>query len=150
MQMAWSQMGTCTGPLSPLPSPDRGSDSDHDLVLSRSMTISSISSHSNWSVWTNGGGSAGRRPHVKINLHVFKDEQLKDAVTYHTWWWDVAIHRISGCGDWALLPRMNWSLQGFCGELAQRLGKDATLKEVLWMLDEHYGVVMTFGAQKEL
>ena len=115
------------------------------------MTISSISSHSNWSVWTNSSSQAGWRPHMKINLPIFKDEQSKDAVTYCTWWWDVAIHRRSGCRDWALLPHVYQSLQSFPRELARSLGKDATLQEVLWMLDEHYGVVMTFDVlNKEL
>ena len=49
------------------------------------------------------------------------------------------------------LIHMYWSLLGFPGELAQCLGKDATLQEVLWMLDEHYRVVMMFDAMnKEL
>ena len=43
------------------------------------------------------------------------------------------------------------SLQGFPGDLAKSLGKDATLGDVLQMLDEHYGMVMTFNAlSKEL
>ena len=43
------------------------------------------------------------------------------------------------------------SLQGFPGDLASSLGEDATLGNVLWMLDEHYGVMMTFDAlSKEL
>ena len=37
----------------------------------------------------NSSSQARRRPHVKIYLPVFKDEQLKDAVTYCTWQWDV-------------------------------------------------------------
>ena len=41
---------------------------------------------------------------------------------------------------------MYQSLQGFPEELAQSLGTDATLQEVMQMLDEHYGVVMTFNA----
>ena len=46
---------------------------------------------------------------------------------------------------------MYHSLQGFPEELAQSLGEDATLQEVLRMLDEHYGVVMTIDAlNKEL
>ena len=69
-----------------------------------------------------------RRPYMNINLPVFKDEQLKDAVTYPTWQWDVAIHRRSECGDLALLPHVYQSLQGFPTELAQSLGKDATLQ----------------------
>ena len=43
------------------------------------------------------------------------------------------------------------SLQGFPGDLVRSLGKDATLTDILQMLDEYYGVVMTFNAlSKEL
>ena len=28
---------------------------------------------------------------VKVNLPMFKDEKTKDAVTYQSWQWDVAI-----------------------------------------------------------
>ena len=42
-------------------------------------------------------------------------------------------------------------MQGFLGDLARSLGDDATYSDVLQMLDEHYGVIMTFGAlRKEL
>ena len=88
---------------------------------------------------------------MKINLPIFKDEQSKEILTYCTWQWDVVIPRRSGCGDQAVLPHMYQSLKGFPGELAQSLGKDATLQEVLQVLDDHYGVVMTFNAlHKEL
>ena len=43
-----------------------------------------------------------------------------------------------------LLPYAFRSLQGFPGDLARSLGEDATLTNILWMLDEHYGMVMTF------
>ena len=50
-----------------------------------------------------------------------------------------------------MLPYIFWSLQGFPGDLARSLGKDATLINVLQMLDEHYGMVMTFKTlSKEL
>ena len=48
--------------------------------------------------------------------------------------------------DWQLLLYVFRSLQGFPGDLARSLGKDATLGDVLWMLDEHYGIMMTFDA----
>ena len=37
-------------------------------------------------------------------------------------------------------------MQGFPGDLARSLGEDATLGNVFWTLDEHYGVVMTLNA----
>ena len=57
----------------------------------------------------------------------------------------------SGWDDQHLLLYIFHSLQGFAGNLARSLGKDATLSDVLQMLDKHYGVVMTFDAlSKEL
>ena len=42
-------------------------------------------------------------------------------------------------------------MQVFQGDLARSLGKDTTLNDVLWVLDEHYGMVMTFDTlSKEL
>ena len=67
-------------------------------------------------------------------------------MTYHSWWWDVAIFPHLGWDDQHLLPYIFWSLQGFSGDLARSLGKDFTLTDVLQMLDEHCGVVMTFYA----
>ena len=45
-----------------------------------------------------------------------------------------------------MLPYIFHSLQGLPGDLARSLGKDATLSDVLQMLDEHYGVVIMFNA----
>ena len=43
------------------------------------------------------------------------------------------------------------SLQVFLGDLTRSLGENATLGDILQMLDEHYGVVMTSNAlSKEL
>ena len=87
----------------------------------------------------------------KVNFPIFKDEKVKDAVTYHSWQWDVAIFHQSGWDDQHLLPYVFHSLQGFPGDLGRRLGEDATLSDFLQMLDTHYGVVMTFDAlSKEL
>ena len=57
----------------------------------------------------------------------------------------------SGWDDQHLLPYVFHSLQGFPGDLAWSLGKDATLSDFLQMLDEDYGAVMMFDAlNKEL
>ena len=57
----------------------------------------------------------------------------------------------SGWDDQHLLLYVFCSLQGFPGDLAKSLGKDATLSDVLQMLDEMHGVVMTFDTlMKEL
>ena len=41
---------------------------------------------------------------MKINLPVFKDEDAKDAVTYHSWRWDLMVYQHVGCRDCTLLP----------------------------------------------
>ena len=88
---------------------------------------------------------------MKVNLLIFKDKKSKDVVTYHSWQWDVAIFCQSEWDDQHLLPYVFCSLQGFLGDLSRSLTKDATLNDVLWMLDEHYNVVMTFNTlSKEL
>ena len=63
----------------------------------------------------------------------------------------MVIFHQSGWDDQHLLLYIFHSLQGFPGDLAQSLGEDATLSDVLQMLDEHYDVVMMFNAlSKEL
>ena len=87
----------------------------------------------------------------KVNLPIFKDEKTKDAVTYHLWQWDIAIFCHSGWNDQHLLLYVFQLLQGFPGDLARCLGEDATLANILQMLDEQYGMVMTFNVlNKEL
>ena len=87
----------------------------------------------------NWAGRTGRGLRLKVNLPIFKDERTKDAVTYCSWQWDVAIFCCF------------WSWQGFSGDLARSLGKDTTLTNMVQTLDEHYGMVMMFnGLRKEL
>ena len=72
-------------------------------------------------------------------------------MTYTSWIWDVSMFHHSSWDDHYLLPYVFRSLQGVPGDLARSLGEDATLGDVLQILDEHYGVVMTFNAlSKEL
>ena len=79
--------------------------------------------------WTGGcGGSyqagrAGRGLRVKVNLPIFKDETIKDAVTCHSWQWDIAIFCHWGWNDWHFLPYVFQSLQGFPGDLARLWGR---------------------------
>ena len=88
---------------------------------------------------------------MKVNLPIFKDEKTKDAVTYCSWQWDMAIFHQSQWDNQHLLPYVFSLLQGFLGNLAQSLGEDATLSDDLQMLDEHYHVIMMFDAlSKEL
>ena len=83
---------------------------------------------------------------VKVNLPTFKDEKAKDAVTYHLWQWDISVFHCFSWDDHHLLPYVFRSLQGFPWDLARSLGEDATLGDVLQMLDKHYSVMMTFDA----
>ena len=57
-----------------------------------------VSRESNQPVWV------GRGLRVKVNFLIFKDEKTKDAVTYHSWWLDIAIFHHSGLDDQHLLP----------------------------------------------
>ena len=83
---------------------------------------------------------------MKINLLIFKDEKTKDTVPYHLWKWDIAIFHCSGLDDQHLLLYIFWLLQGFPGDLVRSLGEDATLTDIFQMLDEYYGMMMTFDA----
>ena len=75
---------------------------------------------------------------MKVNLPTFKDEKSKDAVTYCSWLWDVAIFCQSGWDDQHLLPYIFHSLQGFLDDLARCLGEETNLKDVLQMFNKHY------------
>ena len=83
---------------------------------------------------------------MKINLPVFKDEDMKDAVTYQSWHWDLTVYNCTGCQDCTLLPYAICSLQGYPGELLRNLGTDITLDDVLTILDEHYNNVKALDA----
>ena len=88
---------------------------------------------------------------MKVNLPIFKGKKTKDVVTYCSWQLDVVIFCCSGWDNQHLLPYVFWLLQGSLGDPARSLGEDATLNDILQMLDEHYGVVMMFDTlSKEL
>ena len=105
---------------------------------------SSMSSQSDRSDRT-GCPRLGRRhreeTHMKINLPIFKDEDAKDMVTYHSWIWDLTVYRHAGCRDRTLLPNAIRSLQGYPGKLVRSSGTDITLDGILTILDEHYNNV---------
>ena len=126
------------------PSSGDGSSNWGSNWSSQQSTMTRASDESNWPVWP------GRGLRVKVNLQIFKGKKAKDALTYHSWWLDVAIFCSSGGDDHYMLQYVFWSLQRF-PDLAWSLGEDATLSDVLQMLDKHYGIVMTFDAlTKEL
>ena len=89
---------------------------------------------------------------LKVNLPIFKDEKTKDAVTYHSWWCNVAIFHWSGWDNQHLLSYIFHPFQGFPGDLALNLGKwYYSLSDILQMLEKHYGVIMMFDSlSKEL
>ena len=107
---------------------------------SQQSTMMRASGESTWPV------QPGRGLRVMVNLLIFKDEKTKNAVSYCSWWWDIAIFCCSGWDEQHLLPYVFWSLQGFPGDLAMSLGEDATLSDVLQKLDKHDGVVLMFSA----
>ena len=83
---------------------------------------------------------------MKINLPVFKDENIKDAVTYQSWCWNLMVYHCTGCQDHTLLPYAIHSLQGYLGELMRSLGTDITPDDVLTILDEHYNKLKALDA----
>ena len=83
---------------------------------------------------------------MKINLPVFKDEDMKDTVTYQSWCWDIMVYHQARCWDCTLLPYVICSLQGYPGELGRRLGTNSTLDGVIAILDEHYNNVKALDA----
>ena len=128
-------------PWLPLPSPDHGFEGDRSSVLTALLMLSLSdrlegSQHSLYGRLCRETGS-----HMKINLPVFKDEDTKDAVTYHSWRWDLMVYHHLGCRDGTLLSYAIWSLQGYPRELVQSSGMDITLDNVLTILDEHYNNV---------
>ena len=128
-------------PLAPPLSPDNGFESDRSLV-STASSVSSWSNRSEGSWWPCCGQCYREtRGHMKINLPVFKDEDVKDAVTYQIWWWDLTVYHWAGCWDCTLLPYAICSLQGYPGELLRSSGTDITLDDVLTILDDDYNNV---------
>ena len=94
---------------------------------------------------------AGRGLWMKVNLPVFKDGKSRYAVTFPSWHWDVAIFLQSGWDDQHFYLTSSAHCKGCLGNLARNLGKDATLSDILQMLDKHCVVVMMLNVlSKEL
>ena len=83
---------------------------------------------------------------MKINLPVFKDEDMEDTVTCQSWNWDLTVYHCTGCQDCTLLLYAICPLQGYLGELVRSLGTDITLDDILTILDEHYNNVKALDA----
>ena len=83
---------------------------------------------------------------MKINLPIFKDEGMKDAITYQSLRWDLTVYGHARCQDCTLLPYAIQSLYWYPGELVRSLGMDITLDHVLTILDEHYNNVKALDA----
>ena len=134
-------------PLPPLPSPDCGFKIDWSSA-STSSSVSSRSDRSGGSRPSHWGWCHCRESgaHMKINLPVFKDEDMKDTVTYQSWHWDLMVYCHAGCQDCTLLPYVICSLQDYPGELVRSLGTDITLDDILTILDEHYNNVKALDA----
>ena len=80
-------------PQLPLLLSDHGFESDRSSAL-MSSSVASVSERLGGSRHPYHGRQPHRetRGHVKINLPVFKDEDIKDAITYQSWCWDVTIY----------------------------------------------------------
>ena len=109
----------CTTP-SPSPSLDHGFESDRSSV-STSWSVSSRSDRSGSSRHTHCG-QCHREPggHMKINVPVFKDEDMKDAITYQSCYWDLMVYCQAGCQDFTLLPYVICSLQSYPGGVGKK------------------------------
>ena len=83
---------------------------------------------------------------MKINLPIYKDEDVKDVVTYQSWRWDLTVYLHAGYRDYTLLPYAIRSLQGYPGEQVWSSGTDITLDDVLTILDGHYNNVKALDA----
>ena len=79
-------------------------------------------------------------------LPVFKDEDAKDVVTYHSWRWDLMVYQHAGCRDCTLLHYAIRSLQRYPGKLVWSSSMDITLDDVLTILDEHYNNLKALNA----
>ena len=78
---------------------------------------------------------------MKINLPIFSDRDMQDAISYKSWHWDLMVYCQAGCRDHTLLPYTIHSLQGYLGQLVRSSGTDITLDDVLALPDEHYNIV---------
>ena len=85
-----------------------------------------------------------------MNLSFFKDEDMKDAIMYPSWGWDLMLYCHAECCDYTLLPYAIHSPQGCPGELVRSLGTDITLDDVLAILDEHNNIKTLDALNQEL
>ena len=143
--MQWDQW--TTPPTLPSPSSDHGIESDWSSVLT-SSTVSLRSNRSGGSRYSHHGQQWHRESvgHMKINLPIFKDKDMKDAITYQSSHWDLMVYCCTGCWDHTLLPYAIHSLQGYPGELVRNSGTYITLDDVLTILDEHYNNIKALDA----
>ena len=73
----------------PSPSPDHGFKSNRSLVLTAlSVSLQCDKSEGSWHP-PHGRHRRETRGHMKINLPIFKDEDMKDTITYQSWRWNL-------------------------------------------------------------
>ena len=91
-------------PQPPSPFSDCGFKSNRNSVLT-ALSVS-LQSDRLEGFWCPCCGRHCREPtnHMKINLSIFKDEDVKDTVTYQSWRWDLLVYHQAGCWDCTLLP----------------------------------------------
>ena len=124
LQPKWGRDHECQQtnlrPVQPQPpslSPDCWFKSNRSLVSTASL-VSSQSDRSEGS-WHSCCGRHCREMggYVKINLPIFKDEDMKGAITDQSWRWDLTVYHHAGCRDCTLFHYAIWSLQGYPGDL---------------------------------
>ena len=119
-------------------------------VISLVLIASSVSSQSDRSEGSkcshHGRHHRETRGRMKINSPIFKDKDMKDAITYKSWRWDLIIYHWAGCQDCTLLPYTIQSLQGYPRELMRSSRMDITLDNMLTIFDKHYNNVKALDA----
>ena len=133
-------------PLAHPPSLDHGFKSDMSLASMASSVLSWSDRLEGSQCPHHGQHCRETRGNMKINLPVFKDEDMKDTVASQSWHWDLTVYQCARCQDHTLLPYTIHSLQGYPGELVRSSGMDITLDDVLTILDEHYNNVKALDA----
>ena len=128
-QQSWDPLAIPILLMTPLPDPECESDgslvSTYLLVSSwLSRSAGSRCSHHVWCHQEPGG-------HMKINLPAFKDEELKDAIIYQSWNWDIMLHCQAWSQDFTHLHYIIHSLQGYPGELVRSSGTNINLDGML-------------------
>ena len=91
-------------PWPPVPSLAHGFESDRSSVLTALLVLSLSDRSEGFQYSWHSMRCRETGAHMKINLLIFKDEDVKDAITYQSWRWDLTVYHHVGCRDCTFLP----------------------------------------------